>query len=484
MSSHPRPAPAATARGGSPSVATAGTAGAPGWQAPPVAAVQEDGGRRLGPVLAPSAGRARWRALDDVDRFDVSTRASLYLLGLLGPFLVLVTLAPVGSTNQLVVAGMLSLAHAAACTALVHAGVEHYLARRARPRRHLAVAVALGGALAAYGVVGLGGLEAPAEGWTPLSAAVVAAAALTAGAAATAVRAGVVLLVAAAVAGAWVVGSLVLGGPATGRTVVPTAVSALCGVVAAALSFRFSAWYLGVMAQLRDAQAARAALAVAEERLRFSRDLHDVVGRALSAVAVKSELAAELARRGDEPSVRRAAEQSVEVRALAQEALRESRALARGYRDVDLAAELDGARSLLRSAGITCTTAGDELPGTRGWPVPVRTALGWGVREGVTNVLRHSRSRTCSVRLLDEEGDAVLVVDDDGRDDGARPPGTPVPTGGAGLVGLAERVRPLGGRVDAGRLPGGGFRLAVRVPTAPPSDGAPVVGAPVVGAPS
>ena len=91
----------------------------------------------------------------------------------------------------------------------------------------------------------------------------------------------------------------------------------------------------------------QAALAVAEERLRFSRDVHDVMGRRLSTIAVQAELAATLATRGDE----RAPEQILQVRETAHEALREARELARGYRPLDLAAEVDGAVSLLRSAG-------------------------------------------------------------------------------------------------------------------------------------
>ena len=73
-------------------------------------------------------------------------------------------------------------------------------------------------------------------------------------------------------------------------------------------------------------------LAVAEERLRFGRDLHDVLGRNLSVISLKSELAVQLARRGRPEAV----EQMIEVQRIAQESQREVRAVVRGYREADL----------------------------------------------------------------------------------------------------------------------------------------------------
>ena len=140
---------------------------------------------------------------------------------------------------------------------------------------------------------------------------------------------------------------------------------------------RASLWLLDVVAELDRAKGARAALAVAEERLRFSRDLHDVLGRRLSTIAVQAELASTLAERGDS----RAADRMLDVRAVAHEALREVRELARGYRAVDLEQELHGARSLLRSAGIETRIDVATLP------EPWHEAAGWVVRETVTNVL-------------------------------------------------------------------------------------------------
>ena len=167
------------------------------------------------------------------------------------------------------------------------------------------------------------------------------------------------------------------------------AVAAVLMVAFVAFTVRISLWLLQVVTELDAAKSAQSALAVAEERLRFSRDVHDVLGRRLSTIAVQSELAATLAERGDE----RAGERMLEVRAVAHEALREARELARGYRAIDLDHELEGARSLLRSAGIDVRLAVDGLPDA--W----QEAAGWVVREAVTNVLRHSSATVVTIEL-------------------------------------------------------------------------------------
>src|SRR5690606_27618724 len=101
-----------------------------------------------------------------------------------------------------------------------------------------------------------------------------------------------------------------------------------------------------------------------------------------------------------------AAEQMAEIRHLAQETLREVRGAVSGYRATDLAAELDGARSVLRSAGVETRVTGVETE----LPEPVQEALGWVVREGVTNVIRHARARTCTIDLEVDAGTARLTI--------------------------------------------------------------------------
>jgi two-component system sensor histidine kinase DesK len=202
--------------------------------------------------------------------------------------------------------------------------------------------------------------------------------------------------------------------------------------VAAFLVFtvRSSLWLLRVVEEVETGRRTGAALAVAEERLRFSRDVHDVLGRRLSEIAVQAELAAAYVARGDE----RAAGTLADVRATAHTALREARELARGYRPVDLDHELEGARSLLRSAGIESRADLHGLPVS--WGEPVARV----VREAVTNVLRHSRATLVTMSY----DDGVVVVRNDGALD-------PAGSGGHGLVGLGELVAPLGARIETAR---------------------------------
>ncbi|MGK5114305.1 MULTISPECIES: sensor histidine kinase [unclassified Geodermatophilus] len=217
-----------------------------------------------------------------------------------------------------------------------------------------------------------------------------------------------------------------------------------------ALAFRFSVWVLDVVREMERSRGVQLQLAVAEERLRFARDLHDVMGRNLSAIAVKSQLAAELVRRGREG----AAEELVDISRVAEESLREVRDVVRGYRRTDLAGELAGARSVLRAAGVSCTVDGEEAG--EGLPEPVQAALGWVVREAVTNVLRHSRATSCTIALRATGGEAELQVTNDGV--------SGVPGGwGSGLTGLAERLAGAGGRLTA-RPVADGFVLTATVP--------------------
>ena len=159
----------------------------------------------------------------------------------------------------------------------------------------------------------------------------------------------------------------------------------------AVLIGRVSPGQLRTMWELDRSRTAHARLSVAEERLRFARDLHDVLGRNLSLIAVQSELAAELARRGDQD----AAGQMLQVRQVAHESLREMRAVVSGYRTADLGTELAGAQDVLRSAGMSCRVIGDAA----GLPPDVQAALGWVVLEGTTNIIRHSDATACTIEL-------------------------------------------------------------------------------------
>ena len=209
------------------------------------------------------------------------------------------------------------------------------------------------------------------------------------------------------------------------------------------------------MSELDRSRTAHARLAVAEERLRFARDLHDVLGRNLSLIAVQSELAAELARRGDQD----AAGQMLQVRQVAHDSLREMRAVVSGYRTADLGTELAGAQEVLRSAGMSCRVTGDPA----GLPADVQAALGWVVREGTTNIIRHSDVTACTIELhlLDSPGTPRAVTL---RMDNDRVHTPAAGAGGSGLAGLGERLAGLGGSITTGHPRNGHFRLEASLP--------------------
>ena len=195
------------------------------------------------------------------------------------------------------------------------------------------------------------------------------------------------------------------------------------------------------------------ALAVSEERLRLARDLHDLLGRNLSVIALKSELARKLLRR--DPA---AAESEVrDVESVARESLQEARAAVLGLRRASLANEIEQARDALTAAGIEVTVQfGDPLPAA------VEAPLAFAVREATTNVLRHSRARRCDIALRSAGDRAVLEV----RDDGIGDSDSPGPA--SGLGGLGERMAEVGGSLQAGPAPGGGFALVAAVPVPQP----------------
>jgi two-component system sensor histidine kinase DesK len=249
--------------------------------------------------------------------------------------------------------------------------------------------------------------------------------------------------------------SFPLGYPAP--TALVTTFVVFLGGAFLAVTAAFSIWLLDAVYELDEARETRARLAVAEERLRFGRDLHDVLGRNLAVIALKSELAVQLARR-ERPE---AVEQMIEVQRIAQESQREVRDVVRGYRDADLGTELAGAEGVLTAAGIECEVTGAP----DGLPAEVQSALGWVVREATTNVLRHGDAVQCSVGLRVREGCVVLTVENDGavvRASGADQ--SRGGSGGSGLAGLRERLAVVDGTLEAGPVGADGFRLVASVP--------------------
>jgi two-component system sensor histidine kinase DesK len=216
--------------------------------------------------------------------------------------------------------------------------------------------------------------------------------------------------------------------------------------------------------ELNEARAELALGAVAAERERFARDLHDLLGHGLSVIAIKAELAGRLVLL--DPA--RAAEELADVEKVARESLREVRQAVSGYRQPTLDKELDGARVALTAAGIAAEF--ERAPVTL--DPEVEAVLAWTVREGATNVIRHSGARRCQVTVRAGLTDAAVEVVDDGEGPACARGGEANGHIGHGIMGLRERAERLRGRIEAGGLPDGpGFRLAVSVPVADDSGG-------------
>ncbi|GAA4633049.1 hypothetical protein GCM10023196_069030 [Actinoallomurus vinaceus] len=182
--------------------------------------------------------------------------------------------------------------------------------------------------------------------------------------------------------------------------------------------------------------------AVARERVRIARDLHDVLGFSLSAVALRGELVIRLLER--DPA--QAGSELAALRALVGRARGELASIADGRIRLRLRREIDTALEVLAAAGV----ATDARVETERLPDSLDTALAAVLRESVTNVLRHSDARTCTISVACANGVVRLrVVNDGARPERGR-------GGGSGLAGLAERT---GGRLTAVRGPGGTFEV-------------------------
>lgn len=242
-------------------------------------------------------------------------------------------------------------------------------------------------------------------------------------------------------------------------------------------------WLVRLVAELDSTRRRLAEMALAEERLRFARDLHDLLGMSLSAIALKSELTARVL-----PLDRdRAAEELTEVLGLTRQALSDVRSVASGYRELSLDSESRTAKSVLAAADVRVRMEmlEDDLP------MPVRTVLAVVLREGVTNVLRHSRVESCEIAMRRTDNGICLDIVNDGVErtgNGTRPdrpqapdaageePVVPAPrrpdvvvasrdtSPGSGIGNLSHRVADLGGELTAGVEPDGRFRLRAVVP--------------------
>ncbi|GAB1640089.1 sensor histidine kinase [Krasilnikovia sp. MM14-A1259] len=222
---------------------------------------------------------------------------------------------------------------------------------------------------------------------------------------------------------------------------------ALITMLAGAMTVAFTRM-AHLVEELRRTQRELARTAVEQERLRFARDLHDLLGHTLSLVVVKAEVVRRLA----PADAARAAAEAADIERIGRTALAEVREAVTGYRDRGLGHELAGARTALADVGIAVTVRESGHP----LGVEAADAFGWVVREGVTNVLRHSRASRCDIEISTDAAGSLLTV----RDDGVG--GRPQP--GNGLRGLRERLVRAGGTLNIAPAPGGGIQLTAQIP--------------------
>lgn len=204
--------------------------------------------------------------------------------------------------------------------------------------------------------------------------------------------------------------------------------------------------------RLNRAEQRVSVLAVAAERERIGRDLHDILGHSLTAIAIKSALAVKLV--DQNPSA--AKQQLAEIEEVSRQALADVRSTTSGFREIRLATEIASARSILQAAGIQARVPSAIEPMSD----ELSELYGYLVREGVTNVVRHSDATTCTIAL----GRGQLSVADDGK-------GFDQAGAGSGLSGLAERVRARGGRFEVAAQPGRG--TVIRAVLEPSDDAEP-----------
>jgi two-component system sensor histidine kinase DesK len=254
--------------------------------------------------------------------------------------------------------------------------------------------------------------------------------------------------------GAWLVGVLIAASVIVAAWVgVPWYFLVMVGVFEFMVAF-------GKMSGMALAEKNRALLRAQEEvrllaqtaeRERIARDLHDLLGRTLTLIALKSDLAVKL---GEKDSA--AAQREMrEVGEAAREGLAQVRSAIAGMTDAGLAHEIEASREALAAAGIACDVEGESLA----VPTAAGAVLAMALREGVTNVIRHAGATRCRIDLAEAEGEVRLAVIDDGHGSRFRE--------GAGLKGMRARLAAAGGelRIDAGQS---GTRIAASVPAAAP----------------
>jgi two-component system, NarL family, sensor histidine kinase DesK len=217
--------------------------------------------------------------------------------------------------------------------------------------------------------------------------------------------------------------------------------------------------------QLRAAREELAHRAVEKERLRFSRDLHDLLGHTLSVIVVKSEAARRVAPHDPDAAIA----QITDIESVGRQALTEIREAVTGYREGSLTTELARADSVLSATGTTLAVSRSGPP-----PTPRAEALlSWVVREAITNVVRHTHATHCAITLSTTTDHTRLTITDNGPRTTTPPPTSSPGITPNGLKGLTERLTAAGGTLHAGPDPRRhGFVVTAELPMTPePGDG-------------
>lgn len=208
--------------------------------------------------------------------------------------------------------------------------------------------------------------------------------------------------------------------------------------------------YVAAYVELQLARESLRRLAGAEARADLARDLHDRLGQQLSALVLQGELLhMDVAASGDEEKEQRAAA----LVKTARDALQAMRDVVVNERGPRLAAEFEVARQLLQASGISCAIEASAEP----LPTVVDQVLAWAVREGTSNILRHSGATDCTITVHRDGSDFVVELADNGRGNGGRSLGN-------GLRGLEERLRVVGGALTITPAQPRGLRLRAAVP--------------------
>ncbi|WP_328496303.1 histidine kinase [Streptomyces sp. NBC_00414] len=229
-----------------------------------------------------------------------------------------------------------------------------------------------------------------------------------------------------------------------------TVATALTGLVVYGLSE-----LTGLVQEAHRSRSELTRMALEAERLRFSRDLHDLLGISLTTIAFKCELA----RRLPPSKHARVHQELTEILDTTQRAFADVRAVSQTYRAMSLTTEIDTVFATLKDMGIKAVFRGSAGP----LPPHIETTLATVLREGVTNMLRHSRVGTCVVQLSREPGAVGLIVTNDGI---LEHPAGPVrrTRPGSGLTNLRERIEAVEGRLSIKVVDDKWFSLTAVVP--------------------